>query len=287
MVIVKLSAGLGNQMFQYALGRRLSLDWREELKFDLSWFSNIQKCETPRDLEISKFNINLTQITPKDISKSKCELIKENIRKIIAKVRGRIDRSYYYSFHPSLLKKRRYTYLDGYFQSYKYFDSIRKTLLADFVLKNGYSTEASVFKKQIEQAKQPVSIHIRRGDYITTCKNWNGVCGLDYYKKAVAEIRKKFNDIELYIFSDDIDWAKSNLEFNYPMTFVSGSSLNCVEELMLMSLCKHQIIANSTFSWWAAWLNQNDQKIVIAPSKWLVAADINTNDLLPDSWLRI
>lgn len=283
MVITRLSAGLGNQMFQYALGRRLSLDWDDELVFDSSWFSNIKECETFRDLEINKFNVVLNEASRLDIDKANPGLF----IKILKKVRGRFDRNFFYSFQKNILKKRKYILLDGYFQSYKYFDSIRDVLLGDFVLKKGYGLVAEEIKEEIEKQKQSVAIHVRRGDYAASCKDWNGLCSVEYYKKALAEIKKKYPNVKLFIFSDDIDWARENLQFDSPTSFVSCPELSAVEEMLLMSLCKHQIIANSTFSWWSAWLNQNEKKIIIAPSRWLVASNIDTDDLLPSSWIKI
>ncbi len=287
MIIVKIKAGLGNQMFQYALSRRLALDWQDELKFDLSWFDNIKSNETPRTLEIDKFNITLNKATETEISQSMRGVIARTIINIVDRMRGRLNRNYFYRFRSGLLRKRKFLYLDGYFQSYKYFDSIRKLLFVDFSLKNGYSAEGLVLKGEIEQADQSVGIHIRRGDFAASCKDWNGLCNIAYYQKALVEIRKKHKNVKLFIVSDDIEWAKENLKFDSPIVFVSRPALNAAEELLLMSLCKHQIIANSTFSWWSAWLNQNLEKIVVAPSRWLVAADIDTSDLLPPEWIRI
>lgn len=287
MIIVKIKAGLGNQMFQYALGRRLSLDWQDELRFDLSWFNNIKSNETSRTLEIDEFNIILNKATEAEISQSMRGIIARTIINMADRIRGRLNRNYFYRFHSGLLRKQKFLYLDGYFQSYKYFNSIRETLLADFILKSGYSAEGLILKGEIEQSDQSAGIHIRRGDFAASCLGWNGLCDIAYYQKALAEIRKKHKNVKLFIVSDDIEWAKENLKFDGSMVFVSRPSLNAAEELLLMSLCKHQIIANSTFSWWSAWLNKNLEKIVIAPSRWLVAADIDTGDLIPKEWIRI
>jgi len=283
MVVVKIKCGLGNQMFQYALGRRLALDWRDELKVDLSWFSNIKKGDIPRVLEIDGFNVVLNKATEKEIG----QVAPGFFSKIMEKIRGRLSRNYFYRFYPGLLKKRSGVYLDGYFQSYKYFDSIREALIRDFVLKNGYSEEGRGLKEEINQAGQSVAIHVRRGDFATIRKSYNGLCDLAYYKNALSLIKKTHADVKIFVFSDNIEWAKENLNFGGPMIFVSRPSLTSVEELLLMSLCKHQIIANSTFSWWSAWLNQNPQKIVVAPSVWLVAAKIKTDDFLPPDWIQI
>lgn len=283
MIIVKIKCGLGNQMFQYALGRRLSLDWQDELKFDLSWFSNLKKGDIPRDLEIDEFKIKLNQATEKEIFQAMPSFLSRTIDRI----KGRLNRNHFYRFYPGLLKKKKDIFLDGYFQSYKYFNPIRDILIKDFTLKDGYSLEAEKIKEEIEASEQSVAIHIRRGDFITVSKNYNGLCSLDYYKKGIDIIKEKYSNIKLFVFSDDIEWAKNNLKFDDPMVFCSKPSLSSAEEILLMSLCKHQIIANSTFSWWAAWLNQNSFKIVIAPSVWLIAANIKTNDLIPSEWVKI
>ncbi|MFA6547728.1 MAG: alpha-1,2-fucosyltransferase [Candidatus Magasanikbacteria bacterium] len=283
MIVVKIKAGLGNQMFQYALGRRLSLDWNDELKFDLSWFQNIKNSETPRTLDIDKFKINLVEVTDQERE----QVMPCFFSKIINKIRARLDRNYFYHFHSGLLKKKNNVYLDGYFQSYKYPDSIRKTLLDDFVLKNGYSQDAQKTKNDIELSGESVAVHVRRGDYSSSCKNWNGLCDIKYYQQGLDQIKKKYSSVKLFIFSDDIAWARENLKFDSPMVFVSRPTLSNAEELLLMSLCKHQIIANSTFSWWGAWLNQNPQKIVVAPSRWLLVSNIDTSELLPSEWTTI
>lgn len=287
MIVVKIKAGLGNQMFQYAIGRRLSYDWHDELKFDLSWFFNIKGNETPRNLELDKFDVSLNKATDDEIKRSMNNVVTRTITKMIDAVLGRLDRNHFYRFYPRMLKKKSAIYLNGYFQNFRYFDSIKGILLKEFVLKDNYSEEAKKIKDDISLPGESVAIHVRRGDFVTTCKDWNGLCGVEYYEKGLAEIRKKYKDIRLYVFSDDIGWAQENLKFDFPKVFVSRPSLNSAEELLLMSSCKHQIIANSSFSWWAAWLNQNSQKIVVAPTRWLLAADIDTKELLPKEWLRL
>lgn len=288
MVIVRIKGGLGNQMFQYALGRRLALDWQDELKVDLTWpstvkMSNIKKGDVLRFLEMDKFNVVLNQATKEEIISATPSFI----FRIIDKIRGRLSKNHFYRFYPGLLKKKKNFLLDGYFQSYKYFDSIRDTLLKDFVLKNGYSKEGQEIKKEIEQTAQSVAIHVRRGEFVTTHKNYNGLCSLAYYEQAVDVMNKKYPNAKLFIFSDGIEWTKENFKFNNPMIFVSRPGLSSAEEILLMSLCKHQITANSTFSWWGAWLNKNPNKIVVTPKVVLAAADIKTDDLLPSDWIKI
>lgn len=283
MILVRLKAGLGNQMFQYALGKRLALEWKDKLAFDLSWFDSIQEGETHRNIEIDSLCVTLDSVTAQERNKVQMSFFS----KLYQKIRGRFDRNFFYTFHRNLLKKRKNILLDGYFQSYKYFDSIRDVLLEEFVLKNGYSEQGQHVARDIACIEQSVALHVRRGDFVTTCENWNGLCSQEYYDQAIRHIKNKFPDITIFIFSDDIEWVKQNMVFVDTVYFVSDPTFTPAEELQLMSLCKHQIIANSTFSWWAAWLNQNTSKIVVSPSQWLVVADINTKDLLPESWIQI
>lgn len=270
-------------MFQYALGKRLALDWQDELKVDLAWFNNIKSGDIPRELEIDSFNVVLSNATEAEIAKS----MPSFLARLVDRSRGRINRNHFYRFYATILKKKMNVYLDGYFQSYKYFETIRDVLLTEFTLKNGYHREVDGIKSEIEKADQSVAVHIRRGDFATIRKGYNGLCDLSYYQKALEIIKNKYPNVQLFIFSDDIEWAKTNLKLAGPMVFVSRPVLNPAEELWLMSLCKHQIIANSTFSWWAAWLNKNPQKIVVSPSRWLVAEDIKTDNLLPPNWIKV
>ncbi len=133
-----------------------------------------------------------------------------------------------------------------------------------------------------------VSIHIRGGDYVRGKKSsFHGTCSPEYYIQAIAEIRQKVSDPHFFIFTDDIEWARSLITFPEPFTLVSDPSNPPHEELILMLVCKHNIIANSTFSWWAAWLNPNPNKVVIAPKKWFADEKMSSSDILPALWIRI
>jgi hypothetical protein len=133
-----------------------------------------------------------------------------------------------------------------------------------------------------------VSIHIRRGDYVQNHRvlRENGICSLSYYKRAVAELEKTQKDIFYFIFSDDINWVKKNISLGRDTVFVSDTTLTDSEELVIMSKCKHNIIANSSFSWWAAWINQNPNKICVAPKPWFNTAKYDSN-LIPKSWIQL
>ncbi|MDD2935319.1 MAG: alpha-1,2-fucosyltransferase [Candidatus Pacebacteria bacterium] len=297
MIIIRISGGLGNQMFQYCLGRNLSLKNKVGLVFDTSNYSS----EKNRFFGLNNFNINGKEMTENDIKSIKIPNITDK------SILGRFKRKTFrlievfkpisqkkfiiesdYTFSPEVLSiKNDNIYLSGIWQSEKYFTDISDIIRKEFSLKNKLSDNAIIFSNEIENSES-VSIHIRRGDYINNQKTsaFHGTCSLDYYKEATNLIEKKVKNPKYFIFSDDVEWVKNNLMLSHPAVYVSGNNLPDYEEMILMSKCKHNIIANSSFSWWSAWLNDNPQKIVIAPKKWF-NSDTNTKDLILESWLTI
>lgn len=260
MKIIKIKGGLGNQLFQYAHGRSL-IEKNKKVIFDISFFTETSR-DTSRPFLLKKFNILESSIF---INK------KENFfKKIIYKIYSKISGEY------------------GFFQSEHYFKKISSIINKEFTLKNPLSSTAQNFKDQINTQINSVSIHIRRGDYISNLEanKHHGVCDLPYYQKAISKIKEVLESPVFFIFSDDIEWTKENLELENAV-YVSNPDLTECEELMLMSYCKHNIIANSTFSWWGAWLNQNKNKIVIAPQKWLNTDISKQPDIIPPTWIKI
>ncbi len=285
MIIIKLNGGLGNQLFQYSLGRKLSIKNNDIFKLDLS---GLEK-NKDRRYSLGNFNIIENFATDKDIKKIK----KNGFRNMIDRLKPYYKRSIIkykgYDFDPNILKLAGNFYLDGYWQSEKYFKDIENILRKEITLKEPLSDKHLELTGHIKSSNS-VSVHIRRGDYVTN-KKFSSVYNLlneKYYQEAVEFIAGKINDPRFFIFSDDINWAKQNLNIPYPKIFVSGENgAKDYEELILMSLCKHNIIANSSFSWWGAWLNQNPHKIVISPSRWFNNKDGNIKDLIPENWVKL
>lgn len=237
MTVVKLTGGLGNQMFQYAHGKAVAHRNNEQLFLDTSWYE------------------------------------------------GRIDRSYildYFNIDASLagiIKRLFAKKIVGDFQSENHFREIEETIRKEFTLKNP--------PKPISDPNS-VSIHLRGGDYVRGKKSgFHGTCSPEYYEQAVAHIKTRVDSPHFYIFTDDIEWAKNHIKFPQPFTLMSEKNHTPVDELFLMSSCIHNIIANSTFSWWAAWLNQNPKKIVIAPKKWFNNEVADASDIVPLNWLKL
>lgn len=277
MIIVKLSGGLGNQMFQYAAGVALSKKLESKLYMDLGWFNEVSENPelTNRVYELAGFGINPASISLLD--------------KLSYRLNPpRVFREESFNYNPAFKGLHGNTILDGYWQSYKYFEDYREDILKVFSFPDQVSIENQELLRKVS-GSDSISIHVRRGDYTTKAgRNFHGLIPLTYYTKALTQICKKANYPSLFIFSDDIEWCKRNVRYGLPTTYIDGNSPNNgVEDMRLMSACKHSIIANSSFSWWAAWLNTNPSKIVIAPKKWFADKTIGTKDLVPPKWKRI
>ena len=194
-----------------------------------------------------------------------------------------------FSFDPSVIEVKGNIYTDGYWQSEKYFSEIRDLLLREFAFKYEQDAKNREIADKIKKTES-ISLHIRRGDYVrnSMTNQVHGLCSIDYYQEAVNYIVRKIPMCHFYIFSDDHAWVRENFTLDYPFTMVdhNDASRN-YEDMRLMSLCHHNIIANSSFSWWGAWLNTNSDKIVCAPKKWFNDPTRNAKDLIPESWVKI
>lgn len=284
MIAIELIGGLGNQMFQYAAAKALALHRNEDILIDKRLFASYEL----HNYSLNHFNIKALFLEEKIVfNPSFSNRVKAVISgKKIFKKYQEDDLSYDESFFKI---PHRNIYLKGYFQSEKYFiryeDQIRKEFEITAPLKQQTFDMLNVIG-----SVNSVSLHIRRGDYVTNSEAnaVHGTCDLNYYHRAIDSINKKIEDAVFFIFSDDIDWAKQNLKTINKTYFVdfNDASTN-YEDIKLMSNCKHNIIANSSFSWWGAWLNRNKGKIVIAPKKWFNTDAHNSKDILPESWLKI
>jgi hypothetical protein len=303
MITVKLSGGLGNQMFQYALGRSLSLGRKVPLALDISHYNTYHDKKYALDC----FNIPATvQIggPPRmyydfnlgnPLSKAKQTL------KFLGGAPKRVsEKGFSYEltglvgsalepaggFDTSVLEAGKNTYLVGFWQDERYFNKHQSPLRMDFSFKEALSKNAKDLKLAINRSRA-ISVHVRRADYIenSVINETMEVLSPQFYERAAEQFAKKVDQPVFIIFSDDIEWCKQNLNFKHPTLF-SDKRLRDWEDMYLMSICKHNIIANSTFSWWAAWLNQNPNKLVAAPKNWF--RDKNLKDPeLPEGWIKL
>ncbi len=267
MIIVRIVGGLGNQMFQYAYAKALQQNGHQ-VKIDISKFKTYK---LHGGYHLEKFKIDLDQADYFSILLGNIGLKKSIKEKNLL-------------FDSKITSLSGNEYIKGYFQTEKYFKNIRETLLKQFVVKKELSTSTIQYLKEIIIQENSCSVHIRRGDYITNKKanTIHGTCDLDYYKEAIKLINNKFNNTHFFIFSDDISWTKENLKIKNA-TYIDHKTIPH-EDIHLMSSCKHNITANSSFSWWGAWLNQFKDKVVITPKKWFVS---QKNEVACENWIKI
>ncbi len=289
MIVVELFGGLGNQMFQYALGRHLACINQTELKINFQHHIG----GTLRHYELHCFNINTKFVSKKELKKFNfIDQLKlpYKIKMIAQKMYGfHIINEPYFHFSEEVLRSPKKSLLKGYWQSEKYFKSIEQIILQDFQVRQPLAGENLATALKINNCTA-VSIHIRRGDYVSDSKTnkFHGTCSLDYYQRGVELITARVTNPHFFIFSDDPVWVQANLKLDHPACYVNHNPPDKgFEDMRLMGLCRHHIIANSSFSWWGAWLGKYNGKIVIAPHKWFNVDSKDTGDLLPEAWLRI
>jgi len=316
MIIVKLKGGLGNQLFQYAFARRLALV-NNNVQLKLDHLTGFEHDFYGRVYSLRHFNINENLLSRKEIDhvQKKGRIC----RKIIRALERRLRHYNLFDFlQPHLcrgclfvnqrsggfnkniyeIKFKKDLYFDGYWGSEKYFKDIEDIIRKEFTAK--YALEGANLKiaNKISDTNS-VSLHVRRlhgisnnGNIDIKGVNIHGATNLEYYHSAIEYLSEKYNNLHFFIFSDDSEWMQKNMKLSFPTTYVNINGIDKdYEDLRLMSLCKHNIIANSTFSWWGAWLNENPYKIVIAPKKWFNDPDANAKikfeDLYPKEWLML
>ena len=286
MVIVKLMGGLGNQMFQYAAARVLS---KGKIYFDYSFLDNnnissenfsARKFELHifcglKVRQLNSYAKRLLLTTNKKYDTLKF-LLPSRLRKVVYITDENIVDSLKKKHHNSIL------YLTGYFQNPTYFNQIRKSLIDEFNFPK-LDYKFGLLLIEIENLNS-VAIHIRRGDYLQANINkYHGVLPITYYKRAVSYIDERVIDPVYFIFSDDPTWCAENFTFLENKIIVSDANKAWVD-MYLISKCKHQIIANSSFSWWGAWLNDFNEKIIITPKNWFNSTETN---IIPKEWISL
>ena len=277
MIVVRLMGGLGNQMFQYAFGRALSIKYNRELKIDLSFLTNRNRGSNfvYRNYELDIFNIE-NEFYNSDLEQ--LELINEVDFDFSEDISEKIGGIYH---NKNIL-------LDGHWASFKYFSEFESQIRRDFTFKNTIENSDQNVMNMLSMIleTESVLINVRRTDFLNS--DFHGVMGMDYINKSKKIIEEKVNNPHYFIFSDDIDWCRENLKENN-MTIVDHSYKGdrFSYYLQLMSSCKNFIIPNSTFAWWAAWLNNNLDKIVISPKIWLNSPNLELKDLTPHNWIRV
>jgi len=291
--------GLGNQLFQYGAGRRLAMKLGTELALDPSFLQEDKGPRiTPRPYMLDRFRVSGKVLTPQEakefidgempgyklvLNRTSQRLLK---RRLFRNPRVFIERDK--NFEPDVLTLPDDRYLYGYFQSDRYFQDVRETLLQELTVKEPMDEANALIAREIKE-NDSVCLHVRRGDYISN-EAANRILGVDltdYYRRSVVLMKEKYADCRFFIFSDEPEWVRSNLDLGDRSTVVDINPPERAEQdLRLMSMCKHFIIANSSFSWWGAWLSTNSEKTVIAPNQWFLD-DRNVKDRCPEDWIRL
>lgn len=281
-------------MFQYAFGKALAIKNNTELTLSTSYLQSklpFKRWTTPMQYELDIFRLkaNLEEniFSNKLYPFAKMEHL---LREKMNDSKMNVVKETQFHFQPALLDAPDNSFVKGNFQSEKYFESIESVIRDEFKFTKQLDLENLQWKNEILNSNS-VSIHIRRGDYISLKQNANKFAQipLSYYQNAITYISQNLPSSVFFVFSDDIKWVKENLISDAPLHFIENNNTPQTShfDMQLMSLCKHNIICNSTFSWWSAWLNNNPQKIVIAPQNWFADISINSQDIIPDEWIKL
>ena len=299
MIIVGVKNGLGNQMFQYAFGKLLEWKYSVPVEFDIMNEDFVSDMQTDMDVfSIGDYKIadkgQIKEFMPFSVARYKQE--KRYLSYIYYKLRRKLHPaklvtekfpSQYISDFDSLNTFHKY-YFMGHWMNLRYFSGFEDRIRALFELKDNSFYDSDVAKEIIGSIETPVSLHIRRGDYLSS--GFIEVAEMSYYQKAIALIKENVKSPVLYVFTNDPRWVEHEFKPDLPYKIVSGNTgANSYKDMLLMSLCKHNIIANSSFSWWGAWLNNNENKIVVCPKNWYATEKLNTNveQMVPDNWKRL
>jgi hypothetical protein len=285
MIHIQLEGGLGNQLFQYACARNIQI----ESKMKVALYTGLYKNDKQRKYSLSNYKLNENVIKTEkmlpffanDISNPLIRLAKKICPNILFKLLTNINVYIWKSerYRELPIKTKKDIYLNGFWQCEKYFSNIRPILQKEFELKETTISNLEILDKI--KNEESVCLHIRRGDFINT---QHQVCNDAYYYKAISLVKKNTVNPKFYVFSDDIEWVKKNMEFKGEFTYIDDNNADYLE-LFLMSNCKHFIMSNSSFSWWAQYLGFTDDSYIVAPSRWYNKK--STVDIFQAHWVQI
>ena len=290
-IIAQIQGGLGNQLFQYAAARSIAHQLGEELILDDQWYGLNEEGVTPRSLLLSKLAIHgLIQTYPHVVKPPK--RWKRVLQNLMAQSPLAIKERRAYVFQDGLENARLHAqqdlYLIGYWQSFRYFESMRDLLAAEIKPLKPIEPHYQKYQDLISATSDAAMVHIRRGDYVhlPSAAQVHGALDLAYYEKSMKQLLQEKPNAHFFIFSDDIAWAKKHLPFQERLTFIENlpNEDAVIQELELMRSCRHHIIANSSLSWWGAWLGDSPEQIVYRPMHWTADHSLPLGDLLPAKW---
>jgi hypothetical protein len=285
MIITEINGGLGNQLFQYAAGLSLALRHQTDLKVSIQFKNN----DTSRKLGLSHFNTNVIEATQDEINQLyPSSTLNRSIQSLLPHSFKQYFREKHFAYQSGFNKLGSNVYLKGYWQSERYFSTIANEVKNIFTLQPHFYSNILPLIDEIKQTES-VSFHVRKGDYLLhPYTDYYASLESAYYNNALAALQENLPQLKLYVFTDDPKWVKENLALPIPYTLISGvQTTSMYEDFQAMLTCKYHIIANSSFSWWTAWLSARDGKKVVAPKEWFKNGPSDTADLIPKSWLIV
>ncbi len=295
MIVVHLSGGLGNEMFQYATGRALAARQGTELVLDPSWFEGEGGGEIGfiRRFELGCFDLPARLAHVEEVGRFPRSRIEAHLGRVLARgkplLRLKVEPPFG-ALSPEIVEAPDNTCIRGYWQNPSYFADAEGLLRKDFTFRRDVIERGAATAREIERARIPtLAVHVRRGTYLSDSgiRERLGALAADYYRGAVETITARVGDVRVFIFSDDPVWCRARLKLDHETTVIGGEKDTWPTIMHLISLCGHQVIANSSFSWWGAWLNPSPDKIVVAPRPWLIDPRWDDGHRIPSSWIRI
>jgi hypothetical protein len=289
LVTVDLIGGLGNQLFQYAIARAIAHARGGNVALNLEWFDAVRSASvTTRHYALAPFLLPVALVRPW-YANSRALLYFNKALKRIGVRRSYFRETDFFSFDPTALSAEPPIHLSGYWQSWKYFEGISDLLKRELGTPRNLSAASTEMLQRIKSC-DAICVHVRRGDYVSNAaaSNLHGTCGLDYYRSAMSVISAPLKNPYAFVFTDDPGWVRENFVSAVPFTVVDiNAHEQAHQDLWLMAACSHFVIANSSLSWWGAWLSTAQEKTVICPRKWFKGGDHDTSDLLPEEWIRM
>lgn len=278
-VVVRVTGGLGNQLFQFSAGLAVSKRLGARLRVDASAYA-----KDP----LRRYRLDCLAEPPEQVSEQELQSLLQPgwiARKLLRKRPLRVIRHLEASYRPEVQVVAEGCYLDGYWQSQEYFRPIRDEIRSRLQFQSSLSPSNGQLAS-LAQAKRVASLHVRRGDYVAvpSLRDWHGVLPLEYYERALELLDSRFGLEGVFVFTDDPEWVRSNLATELPMTIVSNGKSDELEELSVMKSCRYHVIANSSYSWWGAWLSDAEPAAIVAPSQWFATDKEDASAIVPSEW---
>jgi hypothetical protein len=290
MIVVQLTGGLGNQMFQYAAGRALAARHGTQLVLDSSWIEGEGGAVST---EIRRYELGCFELEAPLIRVDQVARLHRSVLPSRRPLLRELEEPPFGHPCPEMVKATDNTYLRGYWQNVSYFEDAKSLLRQDFTFRSDIAAQRAELAQEIGESPVPaVSLHVRRSDYVTDpgVRDRMGTLEPEYYSRALDALGSGIGSVRLFVFTDDPEWCRTNLRLKEQDVVLGATRAEAdtwASIMHLMTLCDHHVLANSSFSWWGAWLNPSSAKIVVAPRPWLQDSRWDENGRIPAEWVRL